>query len=81
MKDTIDLYTQYGYLEDVPVEYELDVETYPAEPYSWGGGRGTETEVEVVILSILGRDPHEVCNMFGLNLSAIEQELERRHDA
>lgn len=24
--------------------FEIDVEEYPAEPYSWGGSRGTERE-------------------------------------
>lgn len=33
------------YIEDVSFTLEGKTETYSAEPYSWGGSRGTETEV------------------------------------
>ena len=35
-----------------PAEFEIDQETYPAEPYSWGGSRGTETETDVKLMSV-----------------------------
>lgn len=33
------------YLDDVSISFEVETETFPAEPYSWGGSRGTETEI------------------------------------
>ena len=36
----------------IGVSYELDV--YDREPYSWGGSRGTETDV--IVLSVHVRD-------------------------
>ena len=33
------------YLEDVSFSFEVETETFPAEPYLWGGSRGTETEI------------------------------------
>lgn len=33
------------YLEDVSFSFEVETETFPAEPYSWGGSRETETEI------------------------------------
>lgn len=33
------------YLEDVSFSFEVETETFPAEPYSWGGSRGEETEI------------------------------------
>lgn len=41
----ISLDTPLGYLEDVPAEFFVDVDKFPAEPYSWGESRGVETEV------------------------------------
>lgn len=41
----VDLDTPFGYLEGVPAVFDVNVEKYPAEPYSWGGSRGTETSV------------------------------------
>lgn len=41
----IELDTDFGYLEGIPAVFEVDVDHYPAEPYSWGESRGTETEV------------------------------------
>jgi len=32
-----------GYLEDVLATFDVDRESWSAEPYSWGGSRGTET--------------------------------------
>lgn len=31
---------------------DIEVETYPAEPYSWGGSRGTETDVSATLSSL-----------------------------
>lgn len=33
------------YIEDVSFSFEVKTETFPAEPYSWGGSRGMETEI------------------------------------
>lgn len=33
------------YIEGVHFTFEVDTETFPAEPYSWGGSRGDETEI------------------------------------
>jgi len=33
-----------GELNDVPAYFAIEQDIYPAEPYSWGGGRGMETE-------------------------------------
>ncbi|MCG7629052.1 hypothetical protein MHM88_14670 [Epibacterium sp. MM17-32] len=41
----IDLDTELGYLEGVPAVFDVEVEEYPAEPYSWGEDRGTERTV------------------------------------
>ena len=61
----IDLDTPFGYLEGVPATFEVHVEEYPAEPYSWGGSRGTETAVSARFISLqlnnltlLGKDLH-----------------------
>lgn len=45
IETSVDLDTPYGYLEGVPAVFDVEVEEYPAEPYSWGGSRGTETSV------------------------------------
>ena len=37
-------------LEDVPACFDVESETYPAEPYSWGGSRGLETETSATLL-------------------------------
>lgn len=39
-----------GYLEAVAV-FDIEGEEYPAEPFSWGGSRGTETEVTAELIS------------------------------
>lgn len=39
------------YLEDVLCEFEVETDEYPAEPYAWGGSRGTETDVSATLLS------------------------------
>ncbi len=33
------------YIEDVYFTFEVTTETFPAEPYVWGGNRGMETEI------------------------------------
>lgn len=40
------------YVEDVPCAFDLDVETCPAEPYSWGGSRGMETSVSAKLTGV-----------------------------
>ena len=42
------------YLEDVYFWFEVDTEQYPAEPYSWGGNRGMETDIEDVKITGVG---------------------------
>jgi len=34
-----------GLLEDVTACFDIEIETYPAEPYSWGGSRGMDYDV------------------------------------
>lgn len=48
----IELDTDFGYLEGVPAVFDVDVETFPAEPYSWGESRGTETSVSARFISM-----------------------------
>jgi len=43
MEHRIEIEIPEGYLEEVTATFDVDQETYPAEPYSWGGSRGTET--------------------------------------
>lgn len=40
------------YVEDVPCEFEIEIEVYPAEPYSWGQSRGTETDISAALTSV-----------------------------
>jgi len=40
------------YIEDVACGADLTINRYPAEPYSWGGSRGYETEVDCTIISV-----------------------------
>ena len=40
------------YVEDVECEFDIEIETYEAEPYSWGGSRGTETEIDATLKSV-----------------------------
>ena len=49
-QDTLTLDTEEGYVE-CPAEFDIEGEKYPAEPYSWGGWRGTEVEVGAELLS------------------------------
>lgn len=45
------LYLQiHGHEEELDAVYEIMTETYPAEPYPWGQGRGTETEVSAKLI-------------------------------
>ena len=32
--------------------FEIETDTHPAEPYSWGGSRGSETDVSATLKSI-----------------------------
>lgn len=41
----------HGVEEELDAVWVIEVETYPAEPYSWGQSRGTETEVTARLLS------------------------------
>lgn len=38
-----------GNFEDIPAIFDVEVEEYPAEPYSWGESRGTETEIRATL--------------------------------
>jgi len=44
MEHTICIETPDGCLDDLRATFDVDQETYPVEPTSWGDGRGTETE-------------------------------------
>lgn len=68
------------YLDDVYFTFEVTTETYPAEPYSWGGNRGTETEItDVDIIGVqvggLTLTDEQATKMFGPD--AIEAVRER----
>jgi hypothetical protein len=39
-------------VEDVPCEFEVEVEVCHLEPYSWGESRGTETEITAILNSV-----------------------------
>lgn len=43
--------TVEGYLYDYPAIFEITSEPYPAEPYSWGGSRGTDYDLTVRLIS------------------------------
>lgn len=58
------------YIEGVNFTIELETETYPAEPYSWGGSRGSETEItsmEIVGVQVGGLTltEEQATKMFG----------------
>lgn len=40
-----------GIEEELDAVWEISTERYPAEPYSHGGGRGTETETTARLVS------------------------------
>ena len=40
------------YVEDVPCEFDVEIEVSPAEPYSWGQSRGTETEITATLTAV-----------------------------
>ena len=42
--------TDEGYVE-CPAKFDIEGEEYPAEPYSWGGSRGTELEIGAELIS------------------------------
>lgn len=39
----------HGIEEELDAVFDIVTETYPAEPYSWGGSRGTETTVTATL--------------------------------
>jgi hypothetical protein len=39
-------------LQDVPCDFDFYIETYPAEPTSWGQSRGMECDVSASLTSI-----------------------------
>lgn len=41
----------HGWEEELDAIFVIAVESYPAEPYSWGGSRGLEHEVSARLLS------------------------------
>ena len=57
------------YVDDVECEIEVEVEECALEPYSWGQSRGSETEVNAVVLNIrigdLRLDRHQADKLFG----------------
>lgn len=45
-----------GLYGDKQMHFNVECDTYPAEPYSWGGSRGTETSVTATFfMFMLGR--------------------------
>lgn len=40
------------YVDDVSCKIEIEIDVYPAEPYSWGASRGTEADVSASITEI-----------------------------
>lgn len=85
MDTTIDLYTDFGPLEGVPATFDVEVETFPAEPYSWGGSRGTETEVSARFKSMqlngLTLRENEAIAAFGLEqINALEAQIEENYE-
>lgn len=63
------LETSNGTLENVSCAFDIEVQTYPAEPTSWGSSQGTETEVEASLsyieLGALMLLPEEAMNWLG----------------
>lgn len=44
----VDFYGETIELEDIAVECSVEYETYPLEPYTYGGSRGTVTEIKYI---------------------------------
>lgn len=40
------------YIEDADCAFDVEITTSPAEPYSWGQSRGTETEVSATLTGV-----------------------------
>lgn len=40
------------YVEDTECEFDVEIDVYPAEPYSWGQSRGTETEITATMTAV-----------------------------
>lgn len=64
-----------GMIEPVAV-FDIEGEEYPAEPFSWGGSRGTEREATAELISVkignLSLSRSQVSDMVG------EEELQRQ---
>ena len=43
---------------DVVITYDIEGEEYPAEPYSWGGGRGNDLELYAEVFNVRINDLH-----------------------
>lgn len=48
---TLDLDGDF-HVEDAACDFEIEVEEYPAEPYSHGGSRGIERDVTAAMVSV-----------------------------
>lgn len=40
------------YVEDVTCDFDVEIDVYPAEPYSHGGSRGMETEITASLIAV-----------------------------
>lgn len=40
------------YIEDADCAFDVEIEVSPREPFSWGGSRGTETEVSATVTAV-----------------------------
>ena len=49
-QSTVTLDTDEGYAE-CPADFDIEGSEYPAEPYSWGEGRGQEVSVRAELTS------------------------------
>jgi hypothetical protein len=81
LKTKVDIDTPFGYLEGVPAEFSVETEEYPAEPTSWGEGRGTERSAHAQFLQLslggLTLRENEAVAAFGLEaISAWEEQVE-----
>tara|TARA_R110002072_G_scaffold63430_5_gene157850 strand:+ start:2497 stop:2751 length:255 start_codon:yes stop_codon:yes gene_type:complete len=72
-----------GVLEDLEAEFDIDIETYPAEPYSTGASRGMEKEVTAHLRKIkindLELDVHDSIKAFGHD-AIVQAELRVQED-
>src|SRR5680860_644057 len=65
----VEIDCEAGHLEDVPAEFDLEIDKFPAEPFSHGGSRGEVTEVTAHLRSLriggLDLDVHQSIKAFG----------------